>query len=172
MQGVMFIVLALVTLFSALMVITRKDPVSSILYLVLTFFCFAGFYVLLGAQFLAAVQIIVYAGAIAVLFLFVVMMLNLREPEAEEGKELIPIWKPLGYAVGIGVGIVFLSYLASSPGPAIPPLNGGDEIYAMGRADFLGKALFTDFILPFEIAGVLLLAAVLGAVALAKKKRV
>ena len=135
MQGVMFIILSLVTIFSALMVITRKNPVSSILYLILAFFCFAGFYVLLGAQFLAAVQIIVYAGAIMVLFLFVVMMLNLREPETAEGKDLIPVWKPLGYAVGIGIGIVFLSYLAGSKGHALPPMSDSVQNYAQGRAD-------------------------------------
>ena len=77
MQTFMFALLALVTLFSALMVITRKNPLHSILYLVLAFFCFAGLYVMLGASFLAAVQIIIYAGAIMVLFLFVIMMLNL-----------------------------------------------------------------------------------------------
>ncbi len=170
MQSIVFILLALVTFFSALMVITRKNPVTSILYLILTFFCFAGFYVLLGAQFLAAVQIIVYAGAVMVLFLFVVMMLNLRTPEENEGKSVV--WKSLGFIVGIGLGLVLLSYLASEPGPAFPPLSNSPEEFAMGRADFLGKSLFTEFVLPFEVAGVLLLAAVLGAVALAKKKRV
>lgn len=169
MQSFMFILLSMVTLFSALMVITRRNPVSSILYLVLAFFCFAGFYVMLGAQFLAAVQVIVYAGAIMVLFLFVVMMLNLREPETIEGGS--PGWRALGFIVGIGLCIVLLAYLAGSPGPPIPPLSDDPQVYALGQADRLGDALFSKFVLPFEIAGVLLLVAVLGAVALAKKKR-
>ncbi len=169
MQSIMFILLSVVTLFSAMMVITRKDPVSSVLYLVLTFFCFAGFYIMLGAQFLAAVQIIVYAGAIMVLFLFVVMMLNLRDVDNLEGKT--SLWQKLGYVLGIGLGLVLLAYLTGSPGPALPQLTGSVREFAMGRADWLGKTLFTEFVLPFEIAGVLLLAAVLGAVALAKKNR-
>ncbi len=169
MQTFMFIILTVITLFSALMVVTRKNPIASILYLVLVFFCFSGYYIMLGAQFLAAVQIIVYAGAIMVLFLFVVMMLNLRDPEAVEGKPLP--WQTMGLFIGIGVGIVLLSYLAGSPGPGIPSLEPTKETYALGSAKFMGKSLFTDYVLPFEIAGVLLLAAVIGAVALAKKDR-
>ena len=169
MQSLMFIVLAGVALLSALMVVTQKNPMSSVLFLVLTFFCFAGFYVMLGAQLLAAIQIIVYAGAILVLFLFVVMMLNLREPEAEEGRS--PVWKALGFVLGFGMILVFLAYLSGSPGPGIPPGSSSPASYAMGGTHELGKTLFTDFVLPFEIAGVLLLAAVLGAVSLAKKDR-
>ncbi|MBZ0264474.1 NADH-quinone oxidoreductase subunit J [bacterium] len=169
MQSFMFILLTIVTLFSALMVVTRKNPVASILYLVLVFFCFAGFYVMLGAQFLAAIQIIVYAGAIMVLFLFVVMLLNLRDMDNVEGKP--NAWQNLGIFAGIGMGLVILAYLSGSPGMSIAPVGNNPEVYAMGSAKYLGKALFMDFVLPFEIAGVLLLAAVVGAVALAKKKR-
>jgi len=112
----------------------------------------------------------VYAGAIMVLFLFVVMMLNLREPEEIEEKSVV--WKSFGVVVGAGLGIVLLAFFATSPGPAVPPIGDDPGMYAIGQADYLGKALFTDYVLPFEIAGVLLLATVLGAVALAKKKRV
>ncbi len=170
MQTFMFALLALVTLFSALMVITRKNPLHSILYLVLAFFCFAGLYVMLGASFLAAVQIIIYAGAIMVLFLFVIMMLNLREPEKLEGK--LSIWQGFGVVVGIGLVIVFLAYLLGRPALGIPLIEPTPDSFAQGRIDWLGKSLFTEFVLPFEIAGVLLLAAVIGAVSLAKKERV
>ncbi len=170
MQTIVFSILALVSFFSAIMVVTRKNPVYSILFLVLTFFCFAGFYVMLGASFLAAIQIIVYAGAIMVLFLFVIMMLNLREPEALEGGA--NAWQGLGAVVGVGFGLVLMAFLAKSPGVGIPSYVPGEEAYAMGGARALGKLLFTEYVFPFEVAGVLLLAAVIGAVALAKKKRV
>lgn len=170
MQTIIFALLALVSLFSAIMVVTRKNPVFSILYLVLTFFCFAGFYVMLGATFLAAIQILVYGGAIMVLFLFVVMMLNLREPEELEGKNTL--WQTMGAVVAIGFGLLVLAFLGRSPGAGIPNFQPGDEAYMMGGAKALGKLLFTEFVFPFEIAGVLLLAAVIGAVALAKRKRV
>ena len=170
MQTIIFALLALVSLFSAIMVVTRKNPVFSILYLVLTFFCFAGFYVLLGATFLAAIQIMVYAGAIMVLFLFVVMMLNLREPEELEGKNTL--WQTMGVVVAIGFGLLILAFLGRSPGAGVPVFQPGEEAFVLGGAKSLGKLLFTEFVFPFEIAGVLLLAAVIGAVALAKKKRV
>ncbi len=169
MQTIMFAMLAVVALFGAIMVITRRNPVFSILWLVLTFFSFAGLYVLLGAFFLAAVQIVVYAGAIMVLFLFVVMMLNLREPEKLEERK--PVWIALGAIVGIGVGLVLLAYLVRS-GVGVTIFQPSPQAYVIGSARWLGKELFTDYVFAVEIAGVLLLAAVIGAVALAKKTRV
>lgn len=168
MQTIMFVLLALTALVGAILVVTRRNPVYSVLWLVLTFFAFAGLYVLLGAYFLAAIQIIVYAGAIMVLFLFVVMMLNLREPEKPEQRK--PVMIAAGVVVGGGIGLVILSYLARSR--AIVDVTEADDIsYAIGSAKWLGKALFTDYVLTVEIAGVLLLAGVIGAVALAKKNR-
>ncbi|MBD3165717.1 NADH-quinone oxidoreductase subunit J [bacterium] len=167
MQTFMFYLLAVVAVASAIMVITRRQPVYSVLYLVLTFFCVAAFYVMLGAQFLAAIQIIVYAGAIMVLFLFVVMMLNLREPEEMEGRT---VWPAFGAIVGVGLGLVLLAYLFGGEG-RLPMVQDYTQSYALGRPDSMGRSLFTEFVLPFEIAGVLLLAAVVGAVALAKRDR-
>jgi NADH-quinone oxidoreductase subunit J len=168
MQTIMFAMLAIVALFGAVMVITRRNPVFSILWLVLTFFCFAGLYVLLGANFLAAVQIVVYAGAIMVLFLFVVMMLNLREPEKLEERK--PIWIGLGAVVGLGLGLVLTAYLVR--GGVELMADPSEHSWVLGSSKWLGKELFTNYVLAVEIAGVLLLAAVIGAVALAKKNRV
>ena len=97
-QTIVFAILALVSLFSGIMVVTRKNPVYSILFLVLTFFCYAGFYVLLGATFLAAIQIMVYAGAIMVLFLFVVMMLDIDFVRMRQG---FLQYVPLGGMIGL-----------------------------------------------------------------------
>ncbi len=168
-QTIVFAIIALISLFSGIMVVTRKNPVYSILYLVLTFFCFAGFYVMLGATFLAAIQILVYAGAIMVLFLFVIMMLNLREPEKMEGGT--SFFQTLGFIVAGGFAILLLAFFVGKPGPGVPPFPPGDAAYALGDAKQLGTLLFTDFVFPFEIAGILLLAAVIGAVALAKRDR-
>lgn len=168
MQTIMFLVLALTALVGGILVITRRNPVYSVLWLVLTFFAFAGMYVLLGAYFLAVIQIIVYAGAIMVLFLFVVMMLNLREPEKLEQRK--PIMITAGVVVGGGIGLVLLSYLARAR--TMIDLAQADEMsYAIGSARWLGKELFTNYVITVEIAGVLLLAGVIGAVALAKKDR-
>jgi len=169
MQTIMFGLLAVTAVVSAVLMITRKNPVYSILWLVLAFFCFAGLYVLLGANFLAAIQIVVYAGAIMVLFLFVVMMLNLREPEKLE--ERSPLWVGMGTIVGLGLGLVLLAYFVRSKA-GVGMVEPSEQAYAMGSATWLGKELFTTYVLPVEIAGVLLLAAVIGAVALAKKTRV
>ncbi|MCB2210891.1 NADH-quinone oxidoreductase subunit J [bacterium] len=169
-QTIVFAILALISLFSGIMVVTRKNPVHSILFLVLMFFCFAGFYVMLGATFLAAIQVLVYAGAIMVLFLFVVMMLNLRDPEALEGGT--SFFQTLGFVVAIGFGIVLLAFLAGKPGPGVPTFPPGEAAYALGDAKSLGQELFHNYVFPFEIAGILLLAAVIGAVALAKRERV
>lgn len=145
-----------------LMVVLSKNPVNSVLYLVLTFFAIAGHYVLLNAQFLAAVHIIVYAGAIMVLFLFVIMLLNLNK-ETEPQKN---IWLKL--SAGVASGLLLVVLVGSLKGAeSIIPLNEFNP--NIGLIENLGKTLFSDFLLPFEISSVLLLAAMVGAVMLGKK---
>jgi NADH-quinone oxidoreductase subunit J len=170
MHTVIFAILALTTIFGALMVVTRRNPINSILYLVLAFFALAALYVMLGATFLAVIQVIVYAGAIMVLFLFVVMMLNLREPEELEGRP--GVWQWMGAVVAIGVGLLFLGYIGRDPAAAGPPFDPGVQSFAIGSAEHLGRMLFTEYVMVVQVAAILLLAAVVGAVALAKKKRV
>ena len=159
MNSLVFLVLAALTVGAALMVIFSRSPVSSILYLVMAFFCIAAFYVLLGAPFIAAVQVIVYAGAIMVLFLFVVMLLNLSEAE-QRGRTIVR-------AVGVAVGGIILLILATAftEGMVAPPTM------EMTSTQELGELLFTQYLVPFEIASVLLLAAIVGAVVLVKKRR-
>lgn len=146
----------------ALMVVFSKNPVHSVLYLVLTFFTIAGHYVLLNAQFLAAVHIIVYAGAIMVLFLFVIMLLNLnKEMEPEKG-----IWLKASAAIASGSLLVVL--VGSLKGAvSIQSTNTFDP--NIGLIENLGMTLFNDFLLPFEVSSILLLAAMVGAVMLGKK---
>jgi NADH-quinone oxidoreductase subunit J len=146
----------------ALMVVFSKNPVHSVLYLVLTFFTIAGHYVLLNAQFLAVVHIIVYAGAIMVLFLFVIMLMNLNK-ETEPHKS---VWLKASAAVASGLLLVVL--VGSLKGAeTIVPSNAFNP--NIGLIENLGKTLFGEFLLPFEVSSILLLVAMVGAVMLGKK---
>lgn len=146
------------------MVVFSRNPVFSVLYLVITLFSIAGHYVLMDAQFLAAVHVIVYAGAIMVLFLYVIMLLNLnKETEPQKG-----IFLKVAATASTGLLMVVL----------IGSLKGADQIVAanqpvegLGYVKHLGQILFKDFLLPFEISSLLLLAAMVGAVMLGRKEK-
>jgi NADH-quinone oxidoreductase subunit J len=158
----LFYLLSILAISFALMVVTTKNPVHSVLYLVITFFTIAGHYVLLNAQFLAAVHIIVYAGAIMVLFLFVIMLLNLnKETEPHKG-----IW--LKAAATVASGSLLVVLVGSIKGASVlqpaGPFNS-----SIGLIQNLGKTLFSEFLLPFEVSSILLLSAMVGAVMLGKK---
>jgi NADH-quinone oxidoreductase subunit J len=144
------------------MVVVSKNPVHSVLYLILTFFAIAGHYVLLNAQFLAAVHIIVYAGAIMVLFLYVIMMLNLNA-EAEPHKS--KLLKVAATMTGGLLMIVLVGTLRSTSESL--NVNGSVQV---GMIKSLGKVLYQDFMLPFEISSILFLVAMIGAVMLGKKE--
>ena len=164
METVLFILLALGSILSALLVITTPSPIASALYLVVTFFCIAGFYVLLAAPLLAAIQIIVYAGAILVLVVFVIMLLNLKRIEEKISRG----WKTAGIVVTILlVGISFAAIAASTTvlvlGTATLPIG-------FGKVATLGSLLFTQYLYPFEVVSVLLLLAIVGAVAIIRKQ--
>ena len=146
------------------MVVFSRNPVYSVLYLIVTFFSIAGHYVLLNAQFLAAVHVIVYAGAIMVLFLYVIMLLNLNEADNEPQKSNL-----LKVAAVITGGLLMTILIGALKGSeqfaqATPDAN-------MGYVKNLGTVLFTDYLLPFEITSLLLLAAMVGAVMLGKPQR-
>jgi NADH-quinone oxidoreductase subunit J len=159
---ILFIVLALITIVSGLAVIFARNPVYSVLALIVAFFAIAGHYILLNAQFLAAVHIIVYAGAIMVLFLFVIMMLNLNK-ETEPQKAI-----NIKMAAVVAAGVLMITLIgALRSADSIPqPSNLDGNI---GLVSNLGKVLFSDFLIPFEISSVLFLAAMVGAVMLGKK---
>lgn len=157
-----FYFLAFLAILSSLMVIFAKNPVHSVLYLIITFFAIAGHYIMLNAQFLAVVHIIVYAGAIMVLFLFVIMFLNLN---AETEPQRSTLFKFIGIITG---GLLFLVLIASLKNTAeIINNNPATEI---GLVKNLGQVLFRDFLLPFELISILFLSALIGAVMLGKKE--
>jgi NADH-quinone oxidoreductase subunit J len=146
----------------ALMVVFSRNPIHSVLYLVLTFFAIAGHYILLNAQFLAVVHIVVYAGAIMVLFLFVIMLLNLNHDTEPVKNYLLRAMAVLAF------GVLLVTMVGALKGAAIPTSGRGHV--SIGLINRLGETLFTDFLLPFEISSVLLLGAMVGAVMLAKKE--
>lgn len=157
-----FIILSLLAVGSAVMMLIAKNPVKSILWLIVVFFAISGHYILLNAQFLAVVNIIVYAGAIMVLFLFVVMLMNLNkdsEPVKNYRLQLI------GIISGGCLLLIVLSVLMA--GNAAQPVltKVGDS----GLIKNLGRTLFTSYVLPFEISSILFLSAMVGAVVIGKK---
>lgn len=162
MSLAVFSILGLASVIFALLMVLTKNPVRSVIFLILTFFSIAGQYVLLNAQFLAVVHIIVYAGAVMVLFLFVLMLLNLN---AEAEPRQTDRWK-LGAAIAAGMLLVtFVGALRGGIAIAVPEQTNPQ----VGLVQNLGKVLFTDFVVPFEVAGILFLAAMVGAVLLGKR---
>ena len=159
----LFWILTILTLGSALMVIFSKNPVHSILWLIVTFFSISGHYVLLNAQFLAIVNIIVYAGAIMVLFLFVVMLMNLNMPAPPLKKKWL---KFAGVLSGGSLMLVLIAALKDTESMRREVLMQTGDI---GLINSLGMVLFKDYILPFEISSVLFLSAMVGAVVIGKK---
>ncbi|MBC7865346.1 MAG: NADH-quinone oxidoreductase subunit J [Bacteroidia bacterium] len=146
----------------ACMVVFTNKPVHSVLYLVLTFFAIAGHYVLLNAQFLAVVHIVVYAGAIMVLFLFVIMMLNLNHDTEPVKNNLLRAMAVLAF------GTLLVTLVGALKGASIPMRTDGHT--EIGMIKRLGDTLFKDYLLPFELSSVLLLAAMVGTVLLGKKE--
>jgi NADH-quinone oxidoreductase subunit J len=158
-----FYFLSFLAIFSALAVILSKNPVYSVLYLIVTFFSIAGHYFLMNAQFLAAVHIIVYAGAIMVLFLYVIMMLNLNEEQEEKTKNWVKI---AAVVSACSIMLILVSLISKSTYNMGKAPMAGDA----GLVQNLGKVLYKDYLLPFELASVLFLAAMVGAVYLSKKE--
>ncbi len=166
LEQYVFFLLAVVAVTAGLGMLIARNPVSSALWLILNLFCIAGLYLTLSAQFIAVIQVLVYAGAIMVLFLFVIMLLNLaalprvRDFDWKRGAAFVlamGILAELAYivAAGLGAGVVSVDLQAAA---------------ATGSAREIAKELFTRYAMPLEVIGLLLLAATIGAVMLAKRR--
>jgi NADH-quinone oxidoreductase subunit J len=162
-----FLYLATVILLCALKVITSRNPVHSALFMLPLFFHVAGIFVLLNAEFVAAVQILVYAGAILVLFLFVIMLLNIKGEE--EGRIFQASW-PVAVPLGFTLAGIFMIMLLRSETRGIHGDYTITAINAIGNSEAVGRVLYTDFLFPFELASVILLVAMVGAIVLASKR--
>jgi len=163
-EEILFYIFAFGGIVSALLVVTRRSPIIAAIYLIINFFCLAALYLTLHAQFIAVIQILVYAGAIMVLFVFVIMLLNLGDERSlSDGFS----WKKAA-AAGFGFGILMeLIYIFIKP--------NGTQAVDMARAtnigtvEAIGRVLFTQFLFPFEVTSLLLTAAIVGAIVLAKR---
>ena len=162
---ILFWLLSALALFGALMVLISKNPVHSVLWLIVVFFSISGHYILLNAQFLAIVNLIVYAGAIMVLFLFVIMLMNLDAATEPQRNSLLKL-------AGVIAGCLLLTVMVSAVRSAgeisnkQALMNEGD----IGLIQNLGKILFTQYVIPFELSSILFLSAMVGAVVIGKKE--
>ncbi len=161
---ILFWFLSALALVSALMVVISKNPVYSVLWLIAVFFAISGHYVLLNAQFLAIVNLIVYAGAIMVLFLFVIMLMNLNSDTEPQKNTLLKI---AGAISGGSLMLIMIDVITSAT--EMTAKNAMVKEGNIGLIKVLGKALYNDYVIPFEISSVLFLSAMIGAVVIGKK---
>nr|WP_321362213.1 NADH-quinone oxidoreductase subunit J [uncultured Hyphomonas sp.] len=166
MALIAFYLMAAVTLVSALMVIMARNPVHSVLWLILTFFSAAGLFVLIGAEFIAMLLVVVYVGAVAVLFLFVVMMLDVDFVELKDGT--LRYWP---FAMLVGIVFAAEIFMASVMGVHSRPDAFDAAPGADTNAEAIGQVMYTDYLLLFQLAGVVLLIAMIGAIVLTLRHR-
>jgi NADH-quinone oxidoreductase subunit J len=166
LEFIVLIVLSIFAITSEIITITHKDPIKSALSLVFHFFMLAGIYITLSAQFLAIMQIIVYAGAIMVLVLFVIMLLNFKdEVEAQKQKNKVK----QSFAITISIAMLILIFIAITFANRDMVINNTIMSAEIGSVEAVGKELYSNFLFPLEIVGILLLSTIVGAVMLAKK---
>jgi NADH-quinone oxidoreductase subunit J len=166
-----FYLFGIIAVVSAVLFVTRKSPVAAALWLVNVMFSLAALYVMLDAQFIGAIQVLVYAGAIMVVFLFVIMLLNLGHP-SELTDARGTGWKMLAGLVGVVMlAMVFAMTRANAPEALkLPPHFTAQQIATVGAITPIAGPLFHEYLLAFEVTSVLLLAAIIGAVALARRR--
>lgn len=160
LETVLFFVFAILGIAGGIGLILNRNPVYSALSLILNFFSIAGLYLSMQAEFLAVIQILVYAGAIMVLFLFVIMLLNLSDEPKPEKFEFAR-----GAAFILGIGFVVMMLLIFKQIPTEVPA----ETFSFGKVEDIGMALMTDYLFPFEMISIVLIAALIGAIVVAKK---
>ncbi len=165
-QEILFAYFAFATVLFSILVVTRKNPVHSVLWMLLLFFHIASLYLLLNAEFLAAIQVIVYAGGILVLFLFVVLLMNIRD-EVRISRFIGAA--PTGFTFAVALLVVVMMSLRSFTA-APPGIFSIDLIKRVTHTKVLGIVLYTEYLYPFEVASLILLVAIVGAIVLAKRR--
>jgi NADH-quinone oxidoreductase subunit J len=165
LEFILFAILAVMAVAAALGLITARNPISSAMAMVVHFIALSGLYLTLHAQFMAAIQVLVYAGAIMVLVVFVIMLLNLGSDESL--RDRLRSREAVGIATALGIGLTIILVIGRLVFGARPV---DARMTATGTIDAVGKALFTDYVFPFEMVSLVLLAAVVGAVVLTKRR--
>lgn len=168
---IVFFVCAFLAVLGALTLILAREPIHSALALILVMVSLAVLYLLLGAEFIAAVQVIVYAGAIMVLFVFVIMLLNAGEEERlSHGSRVATMLGVPALIIGLGIAAAVVSHLAGLDSIAIggPTVMNGENVF--GNPQAVGQLLFRRYLLPFEVTSILILVAIMGAVVLARRE--
>jgi NADH-quinone oxidoreductase subunit J len=166
LETLFFFIVAAVAVLASILVVTCRNPINSAMALIMTFFCLATLYVMLDAPFIAAIQVIVYAGAIMVLIIFVIMLLNLRTDAGMRYTHAIVAGGVIGFLT-----LFETAYFLLRSNKVAPVGNITHEmVIKEGHTELIAKAMFTEFLLPFEITSILLLVAIVGAVVLTKRK--
>lgn len=169
-QAIFFYVFAAIAIGCSLMTVFKKSPVSSAFSLVLVFFAFAGIYAILNAHLIATLQVLVYAGAIMVLFIFVIMLLNADVPSLDLAKTK-PVTKGLVFlGVSVLLGLFVYAFKSSVNSPKTGVFTAEKIVSSGGNTRVISELMFTEYLLPFELTSLLILAATVGAVAIAKRK--
>ncbi len=172
LQALAFYVFAAITIASGAMVVSSRNPVYSVLFLILAFFNAAGLFVLIGAEFVAMILVIVYVGAVAVLFLFVVMMLDINITKLREGfLEYLPIGALIGIVLALEI-MIGLGVFGGLPTGTVASLNkAGAQVASIENTRAIGQVLYTQYFYLFQVAGLVLLTAMIGAIVLTLRSR-
>ena len=171
LQALAFYVFAFVVMASAAMVVVSRNPVYSVLFLILAFFNAAALFVLLGAEFIAMILVIVYVGAVAVLFLFVVMMLDINLTELREGfLKYLPVGALIGLVLLAEI-LLGLGVIGTTPTSLAALAKAGPQVLAVDNTRAIGRVLYTQYFYLFQVAGVVLLVAMIGAIELTLRTR-
>lgn len=168
-QALAFYLFALVAVGSAVMVISSRNPVHSVLFLILAFFNAAALFILMGAEFLGMILVVVYVGAVAVMFLFVVMMLDIKFAPLREG---FARYLPVGIVVGIVMALEMMALIGLARFGETLPATDPAAAAGMSNTEWLGRALFTEYLYPFELAAVILTVAIVAAIAITLRRRI
>jgi NADH-quinone oxidoreductase subunit J len=170
--AIMFYVFAAVTVASGVLVVSARNPVHSVLWLILAFFNSAGLFILLGAEFLAMILVVVYVGAVAVLFLFVVMMLDINFAELRSGfMRYLPIGALIGFVLLAELVLIFGHWVIAPGVGGLAAIPAGTQAVPLTNTRALGNLLYTRYLFAFQTAGVILLVAMIGAIVLTLRER-
>ena len=168
---ILFFLFAAISVVAAMNVILQRNPIYSAIGLIVTLCSLAGLFLTLSAQFIAAIQIIVYAGAIMVLFVFTIMLLNVRSEEAKVDRQKFLRWLAVPLFLALLGEVYFVVRTVNNPPPQIPATGAAPPVEILGTVESIGREMFTSYLLPFEATSVLILMAIVGAMLLARREK-